>query len=221
MPGAARERREPARAMPMNSHEKEAVRAAALRRRSALGPECAAAASRTAQANLIGLPEFEAAGTVCCYLAMRGEVETGAVIDACLRAGKRVLVPAWDPRRCEYGLARLDASVRVAAGRAGVPEPVAPEWVWAGPDLFVVPGVAFDACGVRLGRGGGHYDRLLSSPCAAAAFRAGLAFQCQIVDRVPAGARDVPMDAVVTEAGIYRRQAINNGIAAAARLQGG
>ena len=66
-------------------------------------------------------------------------------------------------------------------------------------DLALVPGLAFDRAGRRLGRGGGHYDRLLARAPLRAAFKIGLAFAWQLQPRVPAARHDVPMDLVATE----------------------
>jgi 5-formyltetrahydrofolate cyclo-ligase len=69
-------------------------------------------------------------------------------------------------------------------------------------DFVVVPGVAFDAAGRRLGRGRGHYDATLAA--AGPAFLCGIAFEVQVVDEVPSEAHDVALDAVVTEARVLR-----------------
>jgi 5-formyltetrahydrofolate cyclo-ligase len=79
----------------------------------------------------------------------------------------------------------------------GIPEPARPEWVEA-VDAIVVPGLAFDAGGGRLGHGGGHYDAMLAALGPGPA-RIGAAFDCQVVGNVPTGPRDERMDAVVTE----------------------
>ena len=73
---------------------------------------------------------------------------------------------------------------------------IAPEEV----DFVIVPGLSFDEQGHRLGRGGGYYDRLLNG---AAAFKLGLALKEQMTERVPRENRDVKMDAVACEFGIY------------------
>jgi len=75
-------------------------------------------------------------------------------------------------------------------------------------DLVVTPGLAFDSSGGRLGHGGGHYDRLLAGTTMQQAFKVGLALECQMVERVPMNARDIRLDAVVTERAVYRRQAV-------------
>jgi 5-formyltetrahydrofolate cyclo-ligase len=70
-------------------------------------------------------------------------------------------------------------------------------------DLFVVPGVAFDRAGGRLGHGRGYYDRLLAQARVDAPFVAA-AFDCQLVPGVPVTPRDVPVDAIATELALHR-----------------
>jgi 5-formyltetrahydrofolate cyclo-ligase len=94
-----------------------------------------------------------------------------------------------------------DPAEDVAPGYRGIPEPrrhcaaVAIESI----DWILVPGVAFDAHGRRIGYGGGYYDRLLPM-LPATALRIAGAFEAQLVDRVPTAPHDLPLDAIVTEA---------------------
>ncbi len=78
---------------------------------------------------------------------------------------------------------------------------VDPSW----PDVVIVPGVAYTRTGERLGQGGGWYDRYLPR-CRDDAVVIGIAFECQIVDELPVGPHDVPVDCVVTEAGTWWRR---------------
>lgn len=161
------------------------------------------------QACLLGLPEFAGAGTVLSYVGVKSEVSTAEVISAALGAGKRLAVPYVTPDG--LGSARIHSAAELGPARFGLLEPLAlvrndparncpPSAV----DLFVVPGVAFDRAGGRLGHGKAYYDRLLARAGEKARFIA-LAFECQLVDRVPMEASDVFMHAVVTEAAVYRR----------------
>ena len=160
------------------------------------------AMSAAAQRRVLAMPGFKAAGAVACYLAAPGETRTDLIVRQCRRLGKRVFVPAWSAARGRYVLALLGRNAALRAGPHGMPEPAAagrpaPRRI----DLVIVPGLAFDAAGNRLGRGGGHYDSLLRRPGLRRAFKAGLAFDFQVVAAVPAGRLDVKMDAVVTESG--------------------
>jgi 5-formyltetrahydrofolate cyclo-ligase len=100
-------------------------------------------------------------------------------------------------------LARLAPAAALAPGRHGIPEPVAPDWTHPEIiELAIIPGLAFDRRGDRLGHGAGHYDRLLAQAPLKSALKIGLAFAFQLREFVPATARDVAMDGVVTEAEI-------------------
>jgi 5-formyltetrahydrofolate cyclo-ligase len=163
--------------------------------------------SRQVQAHAAELPEFGAARVVCSYIALEWEPGTAWLIDRARRDGKKICVPALQAGRDGYGLSAMTEGDRLVAGPHGVPQPETIEWVHLEDvDLMVVPGVAFDEQCRRLGRGGGHYDRLAGAPGGEKVFKVGLAFDWQIVERVPVGERDVRMDAVVTETKTTRRE---------------
>jgi 5-formyltetrahydrofolate cyclo-ligase len=183
--------------------EKAALRLQVREHRRALDAGWVAEASEAVARRVRAMPEFARARTVACYLALPGEVRTERLLESAWRAGKRVCVPACRPDTGGYALAWLDRGEPVAtpAGRMAR-EPAAPRWVGAERlDLALVPGVAFDRRGARLGHGGGHYDRLLART--AVGLKVGLAFEWQIAERLPAGPRDVPMDRVVSERAAY------------------
>lgn len=140
---------------------------------------------------------FTEASVFGCYLAMAAEVRTEVLVEECWRAGRTVAVPAWDRVAGRYRMALLGRDAPVCCGKMGVQEPAMPDWVDA-VDVIVVPGLAFDPSGARLGHGGGHYDRILAA-LGRVPVRIGVAFDFQVVDRVPADERDESVDAVVTE----------------------
>ncbi|HBX44160.1 MAG TPA: 5-formyltetrahydrofolate cyclo-ligase [Deltaproteobacteria bacterium] len=143
---------------------------------------------------------------VALYSAMRGEVGTDRVRERCLAAGTWL----YYPRMCDDGnltFFRHEGSDGWEEGRFGIREPlVVPggEGIREGFDLVVVPGLAFDAAGWRLGRGHGYYDRFLRG-LGGTSLAVGLAFSWQMVPEVPVDAWDVPVDAVVTEEGVVGR----------------
>jgi 5-formyltetrahydrofolate cyclo-ligase len=191
----------PAGAAPTKGAIRDAIRA----RRRTLDPAWAAAAGAAAQARVTALPEFAAARTVLCYLAMAGEAGTAAILEAAWKAGKRVYVPAYDAGGRTYAPAELGPAAQVRAGHWNVPEPAEPRWMAAaGADLAVVPGLAFDRDGGRIGHGAGHYDRLLARWAGPRCFKVGFGFEFQIVAAAPLEAHDVRMDAVATEQALYR-----------------
>lgn len=186
---------------------KSEIRAQVRSRRRELDTAWIAEHSRPIQRAVIELPEFGDAATVGCYVAMRGEVETGTILQACRERGKRVCVPAMREQTGQYALAVMQADTPVVRRPGGVPEPLGGGWVGlAKVDVIVVPGVAFDGDGGRLGRGGGHYDRILAGRAEAAAppLLVGLGFEFQIVGCVPTAAHDVRLDLVLTEDRVLR-----------------
>ena len=201
---------------------KESIRAEMHARRATLTLLGIRRASAKIQRAVMKLPEWTAARQVCVYLALPTEAQTWALLAACWKTGKQVLVPAYRKKFLRYDLARLESDDPVKAGHWTVPEPTRLRWAthncvppngvppnWVSPtrvDLVVTPGLAFDRIGGRVGHGGGHYDRLLAGTAMKQAFKVGLALECQMVARVPMNARDIRLDAVVTERAVYRRQ---------------
>ena len=181
--------------------EKETIREAVTARRRELDAGWVARSSRAVQEAILSLPELGEAGVVACYLALPGEVRTELIVEECRRDGKTVCVPAFDPARAAHGMCRLTADAKLAPGAFGVMEPQIKEWVdLAAVRAVIVPGLAFDARGGRIGRGGAHYDRLLRAGGEPPpAFKVGAAFEFQVWDRVPLEGHDVSVDAVVTE----------------------
>jgi len=193
---------------------KQAIRLRIREGRRALAPEWIAVHSDVAQRNLLDQPEFARARVVCAYLDMPGEVATGALLAAAYATGKTVAIPALTPERT-YLPVRLDADTPIRYGPFQVPEPATHEPVeLAAIDLVIVPGVAFDAAGGRLGHGRGHYDRLLAALAAARGqppASLGLAFDFQIMPQIPMAPHDVRLAGVVTETRILRRTPLGPG----------
>jgi 5-formyltetrahydrofolate cyclo-ligase len=148
-----------------------------------------------AQATLVASPQFARAARVALYRAFDGEPGTAHVAAAARAAGKQVLYARFAPREpLAFVEARAWTLVR------GVPQPVGPAVALGAGDLVVVPGLAFDADGFRLGMGGGHYDRTLAQlPCATV----GLAFERQRARRLPRDPWDRPVAALATERALY------------------
>lgn len=207
-------------AEPELREQKRAIRRAARARRAALDPTERETHSAAVIARLIQMPEFTRARTVMMYWAMGDEVDTRPLAWACHAAGVRVVLPRvvrWEPAGAPapdgvYGRGGRGLALHLFTGEAGlapgpfglsepVPEapPVRPDEL----DLMVIPGVAFDRSGGRIGYGGGFYDGLLAVVPARVA-RVAVAFGCQLVDDVPRGREDRGVDAVVTERGVIR-----------------
>lgn len=159
-----------------------------------------AEASRNACARIEADRRFAGASSVMLYMPLRSELDVTPLAMAALRQGKRVSVPRTDAATgtlTPIGVDSLDGDA-MREDAMGVRTPasgaeVAPESL----DLVVVPGVAFDRAGHRLGRGAGYYDRFLSRIAAHTA-TAGICFDEQLVDAVPHGEHDRRVDCVFT-----------------------
>ena len=137
---------------------------------------------------------FRRARCVACYHALPGEVQTEAFLNRWCGA-KRMLLPRVEGD--DLRLYPYTGPESVRRGAYGIWEPVAEgdPVPFEAVDLVIVPGVAFDREGNRLGRGRGFYDRLLAT---CGAVKIGICFAFQLRDRVPAGPTDVPMDEVIS-----------------------
>lgn len=150
---------------------------------------------------LMASPEFSAARTIVAYASADPEIDTSLLFTEILAAGKRLGLPRTDrASRAMQFHAVANPAADLEARHFKFPEPKAPLPVIPENeiDLVVVPGLAFDAQGNRLGRGAGFYDRFLAHPDLKAATVA-LAFDCQIVAGVPVLPHDIPIQAVFTE----------------------
>lgn len=177
---------------------------------SAAGASCALAAARC----VAELPEFVVAQTIALFAASRHEIATRPLFDRARASGKTVAFPRLlaegddDVSAIEF---RAVADWReLAPGAFGILEPRADaaSVLLDRADLVVVPGLAFDDQGARLGRGGGVYDRALAR--AVVPFRCGLAYAAQLVARVPTERWDERVDAVATERGVVRTESGRN-----------
>lgn len=174
---------------------KRLVRRRVLALRAAIEPAVREPGAGAAAKRLMGLPEVAGAGTVMAFASFGTEISTDPLASGLLASGRRLLVPLVQGTRMRA--VEIHALEELAPGFRGVREPPPPGPAEApAADVIVVPGVAFDGAGRRLGYGGGFYDVFLSE---ARGFRVGFCFDCQIVDEVPAGPDDLPVNAVVTE----------------------
>jgi len=151
-------------------------------------------------------PAWQRARTLAAYMPLPDEADVTPLISAALQRGMVVLVPRVAGRVLSWHrIASLDA-VQFAAGQFGIREPRADTAPLCGPEtaphplLWLVPGVGFDLHGGRLGRGGGFYDRALRAAQAVTG-TVGIAFACQLIEKVPMTAQDWKLESVVSPAG--------------------
>lgn len=181
---------------------KAAWRARIKARLAGLGAEERRAASAAICTAVAASPVWQAARAVGLYFARPDEPDLGPLITEGLRTGRRVAVPRWNPAAGAYELAQIqEPAADCRAGRFNLPEPrpELPAVEVRRLDLVLVPGVAFDRDGRRLGRGGGYYDRLLAGHRGA---RVGVCFAEQFVAELPARPHDVGMSYLATPAGL-------------------
>lgn len=164
------------------------------------------AKSHQIAARIEAMPAFRRAGMVFSYVGVKSEVATMPILERALALGKRVAVPVC--RGHGLDLVRIDRLADLAPAPFGLLEPPT---ALCGPDrlvapsmgeLVLVPGVGFDRAGGRLGYGRAYFDRLLGQ-LGPGAVAVGLAFECQVVDRIPMESHDVPMKWLATEAALY------------------
>ena len=149
----------------------------------------------------IRLPEFDSASCILLYASKKGEVHTDGIIQSALSLGKCVALPVTNKETKTLELFRINSIDELSPGAFGILEPpkrqdrkVAPESI----GLAVVPGVSFDRRGHRIGFGMGYYDSLLRKfSCK----KIGLAYDMQLVERIPEEPHDIAVDMIVTEKG--------------------
>lgn len=153
------------------------------------------------EAQVLSWDVFACAQTVLYYLPVGAEAGTISLAEKILAAGKTLLLPRC-PARGRMEAVQVRSLSALAPDAYGIPsppadaEPFPPERI----SLALVPGVAFDREGNRIGQGGGCYDRFLPQ-CSAK--KAGIAFSVQVSqERLPTQPHDVKMDALITEKGI-------------------
>jgi 5-formyltetrahydrofolate cyclo-ligase len=180
---------------------KAALRRAASTARQGLTAAERAAASTAAAERIWRLPELRSARTVGLYVAHGAELDLTDLLGRCRDRGTRTALPRVT--RNELVLVATTAGEDLFPGYRGIVEPTGPALEPAEIDVLVLPGVAFDPHGGRLGRGGGHYDRLLAR-APARTVRIGVGFACQLVPNVPRERHDEGLDLVVTDRAVHR-----------------
>jgi len=151
--------------------------------------------SRAITKKLLSLPEFLSSSSILFYASKEGEVDTLNAISKSMKMGKRVIVPVVKGDRLL--LSYISSTKDLSPGTYHIPEPkklmpAKPKDV----ELAIVPGIAFDKTGNRLGRGYAYFDKLLKVLHAP---KIALAFDFQIVGSIPSEKHDIPVDKIITE----------------------
>ena len=183
---------------------KRSLRQQMLTRRRALSHEEWHGSSRLAQQNLLSLEEYGRAACIALYSPAHNETDTADILAAAHGAGKRVLFPAVCGR--DMVLRQVEGVASLAQGCFGILEPcfTGVDHGADEADLIVVPGVAFDLSGHRIGFGKGFYDRFLGHP-GRKAHLVGLCHDFQLIgEALPAESHDIRMEIIVTDKRIIR-----------------
>lgn len=182
--------------------EKAAMRKRVSALRDALSIEARLEETARCHQQVLDSREYQSARQLLCTLPFGSEIDTRPLIVDALARGKKVALPRVDPSSNDLLLFSIDAESVFERSAWGIDEPLltASPVAVADLDFVLVPGLAFDVAGNRLGYGRGYYDRLLGmlSP---AATRLAMAFTCQLVTTVPTSSMDEKVHSLVTGAG--------------------
>jgi 5-formyltetrahydrofolate cyclo-ligase len=188
------------------AERKSLLRKGLITARASLSPAGRAAAGRSLRDAVMALPEAGMAGTIAAYLSVGTEPQTCGLVFALWKRGGYVLLPVLRGDN-DLDWASYEGPDSLAPGPRGLLEPVETRrgtGAIASADLVIVPALAADRRGHRLGRGGGSYDRALAR-VGAAVLTVALLYDGELVDEVPAGAHDQRVRAVAQpEGGIIR-----------------
>lgn len=156
--------------------------------------------SRLAASVFLESDLYKNAEQLMVYLPLGKETDTRDIIDAAFRDGKRLVLPVTDPETGEITPCLYEKDTKLAKGAFSVTEPVDLKPAdMSKSDVVLVPGIAFDLSGNRVGFGRGCYDGLLKGT---AAVKVGFCYDFQVCSQIPAEKHDVKMDFLVTESGI-------------------
>jgi len=216
----------------METDRKSLIRRELISRRAAVSPQERVDWSERIQAHLLTLKSWREAERVLAYCSMPKEVATQGILEAALREGKSLFLPRCrvgcphfeavevrdlagdlEPGPLRNLMQPLASLPALRAGENGLKPALQTSENGLKPalqtsgnefDLVVVPGVAFDRRGCRIGFGGGMYDRFFdANPLP---YRLALAFAFQVVDHIPAAAHDLPVHGILTEKGLIETE---------------
>jgi 5-formyltetrahydrofolate cyclo-ligase len=180
---------------------KSSIRKEMIARRNSITPEEVMERSSIIQRRVMGLPAYRDSSTIGLYANFNNEVSTSLIFNEALREGKRVLFPCMRVKEKDlvfYPVHRWD---EMELGPFGIMAPLYSEEKRCSAEeagLLLIPGVAYNPMGGRLGYGGGFYDRSMGR-LRKRPFIAALAYEFQVLDEIPMHPHDVRVDAIVTE----------------------
>ncbi len=186
----------------INELTKEAIRRRLLLKRKKLTPEYILKKSKIIADNFLKLDIYQQSTNIMLYVATKLEVQTQEIIKSAHQDKKNIFIPLII--RGSHNLFPSlvkDFEKELIRGDLGIFQPSKEFYRICPPDildLVIVPGVAFNVQGYRLGRGGGYYDRFLSQ-LEPRTISVALAFEMQILEEIPVEEKDIPVDYIITE----------------------
>lgn len=181
--------------------EKQQLRAVMRARERQLSDRYRRESDQAIAAHLTAMPEYQAAGTIFCFVGTPHEIDTRPILENALAAGKRLCVPlCTGPGMME--LRQITTLSQLTPGAYGIPEPPedAPTVSVDETDFAILPCLTCNHLGHRLGQGQGYYDRFLAH------YRSGAVLLCReklIREEIPLEPHDYPIPWVLTEQGLY------------------
>lgn len=176
----------------MKARLKESI----LERRNSLSKEQILEKSKKIESKLCNLSQYKESKTIMFFVSFNSEVYTHDLIKSALN-NKIVVIPKVMHHEIEPSLI-IDFDNLIPAGKFGILEPIEVMKIsHKNIDLVLVPGIAFDKEGYRIGYGFGYYDKFLKK--VPKAVKIGVAFDFQIVDKIPHEEHDIPVDFIITE----------------------
>ncbi|MDD5644813.1 MAG: 5-formyltetrahydrofolate cyclo-ligase [bacterium] len=163
-------------------------------------------ASRRICAEVEKNERYKKAATVLLFSSLKDEVDTRRLINNALSAGKNVFLPSCDGKKADMTIGKIGSAGELMPGAYGILEPKQKDCSLdrlADIEVAVLPGVAFDLDGNRIGRGKGYYDRFLKR-MKNHTFRIGVAFDFQLLKKIGGRIHDEPVDLVITEARVVK-----------------
>jgi len=158
--------------------------------------------SKIIQSKLYELPHYKNAQNIMFYIDAKNEVKTDEAILKSISLGKSVYVPKIIGKG-EMIAVKIKSLDELQEGHFGILEPISDEAIEPqNLDIVIVPGVAFDRRGYRIGYGGGYYDRFLKK-LSIKTVKIAFAFEFQILDTLPQEEHDILMDIIISEKQIY------------------
>ena len=186
--------------MTENNISKYQIRQEILRIRNSLSEPEIIHRSNIISRKVLSIKEFKNAQSIGIYYPIRSEVKTFEIIRHSLDTKKTIGLPrVIDSERIEFFriIEKSLEEIKFTKGKYGILENVISDFILEEMDLLIIPGIAFDLQGNRIGYGKGYYDRFLSSR--KVNYIIGLAFENQIIKKIPYTEYDIPVDLLFTE----------------------